>query len=73
MATVHVTGANEINKNLQLQKDAMKKNVLAGMINAARLIQRDVNVEGDPTVPVDIGNLRASFFITTDAIPEEWL
>ena len=65
MATVHVTGGKEINRNLELQKDAMKSKVLAGMINAARVVDRDANKYGDPTVPLDIGNLRASFFITT--------
>jgi len=65
MATVHVTGGKEINQNLELQKDAMKSKVLAGMINAARLIKRAVTKVDLPTTPVDISNLRASFFITT--------
>jgi hypothetical protein len=65
MAKVVITGADNIRKNLKLAEQDMKKNVLAGMINAARLIKRDVAVGGFPTTPLDLGNLRASFFIST--------
>ncbi len=65
MAKARVTGADDIRKNLKLADDLIKKGILKGMITAARVIQRDVTIEGDPTVPLDIGNLRASFFIST--------
>lgn len=65
MAKVVITGAEEIRRNLKAAQDDMKKNVLKGMINAARIVQRGVVINDLPTTPVDIGNLRASFFIST--------
>jgi hypothetical protein len=65
MAKVVITGAEEIRRNLQAAQIEIKKNVLKGMINGARIVQRGVTINDLPTTPVDIGNLRASFFIST--------
>jgi len=64
MAKVYFTGAENIRKNLKIAEQDMKKKVLAGMIEAAILVKRSME-HIPPLTPVDLGNLRASFFITT--------
>jgi hypothetical protein len=64
MAKMGITGADEIRKNLKLAQDAIKKNVLGGMIKAAIVVQRDMETKY-PVTPVEFSYLRHSFFITT--------
>ena len=61
---IKVTGIAEMKKQIKAQKDAMRSNVLAGMLEAAVLVRRDME-KSAPLTPVDLGNLRSSFYITT--------
>lgn len=66
-----ITGVEKVIANINKELEKMKTFSLAGMIDAAIDIQRDM--EAGPTkIPLDLGNLRASFFITTSmgTVPE---
>ena len=54
----------EIMENINTQFDHIKERSLKGMILSAILVRRDME-DTPPKIPVDYGNLRASFFITS--------
>jgi hypothetical protein len=59
--TVILTGIEEVMANLDIQVKRIHGKTMKGLIKAAMHIWR----ETQPMVPVDYGNLRASFFITS--------
>ena len=64
MANVKVTGGKQLKSNLAGLIPELQRKVLAGMIEGAIIVKRATEHEL-PITPLDIGNLRASFFITT--------
>ena len=57
-------GMDIIINNIKAETVKMKQRALKGMIEGAIGIRRDMDHK-NPKVPVDLGNLRASWFITT--------
>lgn len=61
-------GMETVLKNLNKEIDKIEGRTLKGLIRSAILIRRDMEVT-PPLIPVDTGNLRASFYtITTKPI-----
>jgi len=61
----NVTGLETVLKNLNQEIKEIKNKSLRGMIRSAILIRRHMEFNS-PTIPVDTGNLRASWFILTN-------
>jgi hypothetical protein len=59
-----LTGMDIIIGNIKSETTKMKMKALGGMIEGAVGIRRDMDHK-TPKIPVDLGNLRASWFITT--------
>lgn len=59
--SVKLTGAEKVMKNLQKEIRKITGRSLKGSIKAVILIRRDME-NTPPTIPVDLGNLRASWF-----------
>jgi hypothetical protein len=59
-----IKGMDIVLANLNREIMAMENRTLAGLIKAAALI-RDETETGDLLTPVDLGNLRASWFVVT--------
>ena len=57
-------GMDIILNNIKAETTKMKMKALGGMIEGAIGIRRDIDHK-NPKIPVDLGNLRASWFITT--------
>lgn len=57
-------GIDTVNANLHRVLKEIKYKSLLGMVEASILIRRDME-ETPPTIPVDLGNLRASWFTTS--------
>lgn len=56
-----LAGTRQVLNNLNKEIQKIKTKSMAGLIEAAIFIRR----ESEPLTPVDLGNLRASFFIVT--------
>lgn len=64
-----VKGFDEVIKNLNIEILAIKNRTTGGLIKAAALV-RDETETGEARTPVDLGNLRASWFVVTaKAVP----
>ena len=61
---VKVHGAEKVMRNLNKELGKISNKSLEGMIDAAITIRRSME-STPPTTPVDLGNLRASFFTVT--------
>ena len=59
-----VTGLEELMRELNKEAGKIKGKTMKGYIEAAIVIRRSTERD-EPTVPVDTGNLRNSFFTTT--------
>lgn len=57
-------GLNKVLKNLNKEIEGVKNKSLKGLISSAILVRRDMEKKF-PVIPVDFGNLRASWFIVT--------
>lgn len=57
-------GLNEVNRNLNREIENLKGTTMKGLIEAAILIRDDMDTKA-PSIPVDLGNLRASWFVVT--------
>jgi len=68
MANTNIRGFNKVLGNLNKEIQAIKGRTMAGMIGAAAYIRADME-HTSPTVPVDTGNLRASWFVTPYETP----
>lgn len=64
MINTKLEGFDLVLKNLNKELEKMKGRTLAGLIEAAAVIRRSTETT-PPLTPVDIGNLRASWFVTT--------
>ena len=62
--TVKLLGVDKMVKNLNKEVAAIEGRTLKGMILAAIIIRRSMETTS-PKIPIDLGNLRASFFIMT--------
>lgn len=54
-------GLDDVLKNLNKEIKNIEGNTLKGLIRAAIVIRRDMEVTA-PRIPIDLGNLRASFY-----------
>lgn len=59
-----VTGLTQVMSRLNAEIIQIKGASLAGLIRASILIRQDMEAT-PPLVPIDLGNLRASWFVTT--------
>jgi len=59
-----IKGLDQVLKNLDKEIQAIKGRTLKGLIRATIPIRQDMDKKS-PTIPVDWGNLRASWFVTT--------
>lgn len=64
MATIQVTGLENLQSNLKKKIGDARHGAIKGMIKSAIMIQRATENEL-PITPLDYGNLRSSFFVTT--------
>lgn len=63
VVTVAIQGLDAVIKNLNREIVAIEGRSLKGLILAAALIRRDMD-QTPPLIPVDTGNMRASWFVT---------
>ena len=68
MAVEGLKGIDNVMRNLNKEVAKMKIKSLAGLIQAAALIRVDMD-KTPPLIPVDTGNLRNSWFVTTGKVP----
>lgn len=61
-----IKGFDKVLKNINRELKAIKGRSLQGLIKAQIVIRRDMEVT-PPLVPVDVGNLRASWFCVTSS------
>jgi hypothetical protein len=59
-----IKGFDEVIANLNAEIAAIKDRTMKGVIKAAATIRRDMD-KTPPKIPVDTGNLRASWFVVT--------
>jgi len=64
MAQVKLHGFDKVMRNLNKEIEGIKGRSLKGLIRAAILIRRDME-HTSPRIPIDTGNLRASFYTVT--------
>src|SRR6056297_1474021 len=57
-------GIKNITDNLNKELGKMKKASVKGLIEASIIIRRDMD-KTSPLIPIDQGNLRSSWFVTT--------
>jgi hypothetical protein len=57
-------GLNNVIRNINILANQIEKKSVKGLIKAAALIRRDME-NTSPLIPVDTGNLRASWFVVT--------
>ena len=57
-------GIDEVMRRLNEEVSKIEKQTLAGLIKSAILIRRSME-STSPKVPIDLGNLNASFFVVT--------
>ena len=68
MAVEGLKGIDNVMRNLNKEVAKMKVKSLAGLIRAAALIRVDMD-KTPPLIPIDTGNLRGSWFVTTGKVP----
>jgi len=64
--TSYLKGMNVVMSNLNRELEGIKGRSMKGLIMSAAFIRRQTELE-EPLTPVDFGNLRASWFVTTAA------
>jgi len=62
----HVKGFDVVMRNLNAEIKAMKVRAMKGLIEATIIIRRGTETQ-EPKIPVDTGNLRNSWFTTTNS------
>jgi len=55
-----ITGIDEVLLRFSIHSEEMRKNCMKGLVRAQILIRRDMDFTS-PTIPIDFGNLRASY------------
>lgn len=61
MRMTYIKGVDKVLTNLNKEINKIKKRSMEGLIEAVIMLERDMD-ETPPTIPIDLGNLRASFF-----------
>lgn len=64
MAGIRIQGMTQVLTNLNRELDRIKYASLSGLIKYAINVRRDMD-KIPPLIPVDLGNLRSSFYIVT--------
>ena len=62
--TRKLTGVDQVIKNLNKEIVKIKGLSMKGLIQSAVLIRRDMD-KTPPLIPIDLGNLRASWYVVT--------
>ena len=62
--SLKLIGVEKVMANLNKEIAKLKVKGMAGLIEAAIIIRRDMDIT-PPLIPVDFGNLRSSWYITT--------
>ena len=62
--TVELVGIENVLKNINKEFQAMHLRVFSGLIVSAIIVRRSME-ETEPLIPIDLGNLRASWFTVT--------
>jgi len=62
--TANVTGLEQVMRNLNKEIAGIEERTLKGLIEAQIIIRRDMDTTS-PMIPVDLNNLRASYFTVT--------
>lgn len=62
--SVKLTGLENVLSNLNEEIKKIEKKTIKGLIRATILVRRDMEFT-PPLIPVDLGNLRASWFVVT--------
>lgn len=65
---VRLTGIKTVMKNLNKEVKLIEGRSAAGLFRAAILVRRDME-KTEPKIPIDTGNLRASWFTTMTRTP----
>ena len=60
-----IKGMDKVLRNLNKEIKKIKKKSMTGLVKSAILIRRDMD-KTSPLIPIDTGNLRASFFVVTN-------
>jgi len=60
MSTVYIEGVDNVMANLNKEILAIQGRTLQGLIEAAIVIRRDMDIT-PPLIPIDLGNLRGSY------------
>jgi len=60
--TMHIKGFDKVMKNLNREIHKIKGRSAAGLIEAAAMVRKDMDVT-PPMIPIDVGNLRGSYFL----------
>lgn len=61
MKMTYIKGVDKVMTNLNKEINKIKKRSMEGLIEAVIMLERDMD-ETSPTIPIDSGDLRASFF-----------
>ena len=64
MAVTKIQGMETVIANLNREIQKIKRHSLQGLIRASIIIRRDMD-KTQPLIPIDTGNLRASWFVVT--------
>lgn len=62
--TTHIEGFDKVMANLNKELEGIKNRSVEGLIMAAAFVRRDTE-KTPPITPVDLGNLRASWFVVS--------
>ena len=62
--SIKLIGVEKVMANLNKEITKLKVKGMAGLIEAAIVVRRDMDIT-PPLIPVDFGNLRSSWYITT--------
>lgn len=64
MWSAGIKGFDEVMTNLNREIEKIKGGTMKGLLESAEIIRKDMD-KTPPTIPVDTGNLRQSWFVTT--------
>ncbi len=64
-------GIDNVMRNINRQVAKIKVKSAAGLIKAAALVRRDMDMT-PPLIPIDTGNLRSSWFVTSGKVGQRF-
>lgn len=62
--TFEITGMEKFMKNFAKEVEKIEGASMAGLLKAVIIVRRDMD-KTEPKIPIDLGNLRSSFFVVT--------